>query len=168
MNKNRKVNALKDIMPQDLKGTNFKSKKIKKKRNWLAIFSIMIPIALSLVIVLVDLTAERVSIALYPTIEVAEAQILAPELSIEEHICAATGGENCDVLINLARCESALNKDAYHVNTNNTVDLGLFQINSVHKDISSSEKLDVYASARWSNDKIKSGQGSIWVCWDRI
>lgn len=91
-----------------------------------------------------------------------------PILSLSEHICIATNGENCDVLVNLAKCESSMRKDAIHVNTNGTYDAGLFQINSVHKDISLEHKLDVYASSRWANEQIKKGNGHWWVCWNKI
>lgn len=85
-------------------------------------------------------------------------------LTIEEHICRASNGEYCELLVNLAKCESSMNKDAWNVNTNGTVDFGLYQINSVHKDISLLEKLDVYASTRWTVNKIKDGDLHIWVC----
>lgn len=91
-----------------------------------------------------------------------------PELSIYDQICLASGGENCDVLYNLAKCESNLNPDAIHINTNRTADLGIMQINTVHKDISNSDKFNLTKSVQWANQKIKEGKGSIWVCWDKI
>jgi len=92
----------------------------------------------------------------------------APILSLSQHICKAGDGQYCDILVNLARCESSLNPDAMNVNTNGTVDMGLYQINSVHQDITNAQKLDVYASTRWTVDKIKQGQGHIWVCWSKL
>jgi len=91
---------------------------------------------------------------------------IAPEpvLSLEEHICKASNGQYCELLVNLAKCESTLNPDALHVNTNGTVDIGIFQINSVHQDISNAEKFDVYAATRWAVEKIKAGELHIWVC----
>ncbi len=144
--------------------------KVDKAKAFI-IFGLGLLIALG--ICLADLTAQKVAEALYPLpnvpkqVEVVE----VPELTIKEHICAATDGENCEVLINLAKCESALNPDAYHVNNNKTVDLGILQINSVHytKDnMSAVCALDVYCAARWSNEQIKKGNGHIWVCWDKI
>lgn len=93
------------------------------------------------------------------------------EPTIAEHICLATNGENCDVLVNLAKCESGLNKEAVHVNTNGTVDLGIFQWNSVHyskDDMSATCALDVYCSARRANEEIKKGHLNWWVCADKI
>jgi len=143
----------------------------KRSNKWRTFFIIAITIALVEIVILSDLVAGKVSNALYPVISPVEAKISltkAIEPTIEEHICLATNGENCDVLVNLAMCESSMNKDAWHINTNNTLDVGLFQINSVHKDISILEKFDVYASARWANEKIKQGKGRIWVCWNKI
>jgi hypothetical protein len=126
----------------------------------------------ALLINLADLAAEYVAYKIYPVIEVqpVQAQEKAIDYTIAEHICLATNGENCDVLVNLARCESSLNPEAYHVNTNMTVDLGLFQWNSVHFKTKMTPKcaLDVYCSARAANAEIKKGNGKIWVCWDRI
>jgi hypothetical protein len=142
--------------------------KLKRINGIKKILLVEYALFIALSICLADLTAQFVANKVYPTPEIPA--VIRPEKdkTIAEHICLATNGENCDVLINLARCESSLNKEAYHVNTNGTVDLGLFQINSIHKDITPSEKLDVYASARWSNEQIKAGHGSIWVCWDKI
>jgi hypothetical protein len=148
----------------------YKNKNIKKtimtKLN--KILYIEIAIMLAGGICLADMTMDYIAKKIYPIPEMPIIEQREQDKTIAEHICLATNGENCDVLVNLAMCESRLNPEAIGVNTNRTVDMGLFQINSVHKDISPLEKLDVYASARWANEKIKSGQGSIWVCWDRI
>lgn len=142
--------------------------KITLRRKRLSkIFILELAVLTALFVWLCDLTAEKVANALYPKINPVEANF-EPLVAIEEHICLATKGENCEVLVNLAKCESSLNKEAINVNTNGTYDAGLFQINSVHKDISLSDKLDVYASARWTNEQIKKGNGHIWVCWNKI
>ncbi|MCK9370382.1 transglycosylase SLT domain-containing protein [Candidatus Dojkabacteria bacterium] len=141
--------------------------KITLRRKRLSkILILEIAVLTTLFIILADLAAQKVFTAIYPINHV-EASY-TPNLSLEEHICEATNGENCEVLVNLAKCESSLNKEAVNVNTNGTYDAGLFQINSIHKDISLSQKLDVYASARWSNEQIKKGNGHIWVCWKKI
>ena len=147
--------------------------KITKRRKRLGIVLIVeLSILIALGICLADLTAQRVSEALYPIPVVEALEVnFEPSMTIAEHICAATDGQNCDVLVNLAKCESSLNPDAYHINNNKTVDLGLFQINSVHykKDnMSAVCALDVYCSARWSNEQIKNGNLHIWVCADKI
>lgn len=90
------------------------------------------------------------------------------ELTLSQHICKASNGEYCELLVNLAKCESSMRKDAIGINTNGTYDAGLYQINSVHKDITLLEKLDVYASTRWTVNKIKEGDLHIWVCSHKI
>jgi len=167
----KKLSAYPD-REQNLKGTSFTSKKLKrtwKDRTRLFLWYV-IAMGVAFTALTSTLTAKTVPITL-------EKAVLVPikpielEMTIEEHICNATGGENCEILINLAKCESSLNKDAYHVNTNGTVDLGLFQWNSVHyskSDMSAVCALDVYCSARATNKEIKKGHGNWWVCWDKI
>lgn len=41
--------------------------------------------------------------------------------------------QNIMTMIRIAKCESGLRENAYNVNTNKTIDGGVFQINSVHK-----------------------------------
>jgi len=41
--------------------------------------------------------------------------------------------QNIMTMIRIAKCESGLREDAYNVNRNKTIDGGVFQINSVHK-----------------------------------
>lgn len=131
---------------------------------------ILIPIMLAGGICLADITMDYVAKKIYPITEVPKIELREEEKTIAEHICLATNGENCEVLVNLARCESSLNPQAYHVNNNKTVDLGLFQWNSVHYShrITPSCALDVYCSARAANEEIKKGNLHIWVCSDRI
>ena len=102
-----------------------------------------------------------------------------PEMTIEEHICNATGGENCDVLYNLMKAENGkLDQNVAPVNTNGTTDHSWYQINSVHIIGSPYSKgrgtitmpcvYDLYCVSKWVNNKIKAGEGNIWVAWDRI
>lgn len=94
-----------------------------------------------------------------------------PELSIYDQICLASGGENCDVLYNLAKCESSLNPDAIHINTNRTFDAGLYQWNSIHINsgkISLSCALDVVCSTQATNREIREGNLNWWVCSNKI
>ena len=60
--------------------------------------------------------------------------------------------------------ESRFNPEALGVNNNKTVDIGLLQINSIHKDISLSERLDPYKSIDWAIKKrLHDGNYSAWV-----
>lgn len=156
---------------RDLIG-RFTKRPIGSKTNKLSkILIVEIGLALALILILSDLTAEKVANALYPVITPVQAEIAqveAVEPTIEEHICLATNGENCDVLVNLARCESSLNKWAVGVNSD-SIDRGVFQINSKwHPEVSPDVAFDVYASARWTNEMINNGQGHQWTCWSKI
>lgn len=53
-------------------------------------------------------------------------------LPIEKYICEKFGAYDCKTAIAIARAESGMREDAIHANTNGTVDIGIFQINSVH------------------------------------
>ena len=101
-----------------------------------------------------------------PKTSVIEKNVKNP-LTVEERIIKAANDENIDVLLKLAYCESKFNEQAIHVNKG-SVDLGVFQINSVHKDISPTDKLNVEKATIWTLKKIKEGKGHIWVCWDKI
>ena len=90
------------------------------------------------------------------------------EMTIEQKICNSSQGEYCELLIKLAKCESSLNPDAIHVNKNGSADLGIMQINTIHKDISNSDKFNVEKAVKWTLEKIKKGDGNIWVCWNKI
>lgn len=50
----------------------------------------------------------------------------------EKYIYDVFGIENYKVAIAIAKAESGMRSDAININTNNTIDLGLFQINSTH------------------------------------
>ena len=67
-----------------------------------------------------------------------------------------------EVIIN---CESRWESDAMGVNNNRSVDLGLWQINSIHKDISNADKLDYKMATSWAIQKrIKDGHWRAWSC----
>ena len=64
-------------------------------------------------------------------------------------ICIRDVGEELGVpnqeimaLIRVGKCESGLKPDALGVNTNGTVDRGIFQINSIHKGLSNTDAFD--------------------------
>lgn len=65
------------------------------------------------------------------------------ETDVEVAIYEKWGLENYKLAIAVAKAESGLNPEAINVNTNGSIDLGLFQINSTHyeKDECSLEKV---------------------------
>ena len=52
---------------------------------------------------------------------------------IEKYICDKWGQFDCKVALAIAKSESGLREDAFNTyNTNGTLDVGIFQINSIH------------------------------------
>jgi len=74
--------------------------------------------------------------------------------------------KHADALIS---CESKWDDQAKGHNTNGTYDLGLWQINSIHKDISNTDKLDYKQATKWAIAKrLNDGNWSAWSCSRRI
>src|SRR3990167_3754679 len=53
---------------------------------------------------------------------------------LEKYICEKFGAYDCKTALAVFTAESGLREDAMHINTNNTIDYGIAQINSVHFD----------------------------------
>ena len=51
---------------------------------------------------------------------------------IEKYICDKFGVYDCKMALAVARAESGMNAEAWNVNRNGTIDVGIFQINSIH------------------------------------
>lgn len=66
----------------------------------------------------------------------------------------------------IIRCESRWNPGAANYrNRNGSYDLGLWQINSVHKSLSDKDKLDFKKATRWALAKrVNEGNWSAWYC----
>jgi hypothetical protein len=74
-------------------------------------------------------------------------------------------GLNVDTADRIISCESKFNVNAINVNKNGTVDAGIFQINSIHKDITLQDKIDYKKATAWAIKKIKHDKGwSAWAC----
>lgn len=81
---------------------------------------------------------------------------------------AVDSGVSPTYMLKLAQCESSMNPKAFNKNRNGTYDLGIFQINSVHKELSDEDKYDVYESAYWTALQIQLGKQNMWVCNGKI
>jgi len=68
----------------------------------------------------------------------------------------AEEGLETRIVETIINCESRWDPDAMGVNTNKSVDLGLWQINSIHKDISNADKLDYKKATEWAIKKRKT------------
>jgi hypothetical protein len=51
---------------------------------------------------------------------------------IEKYICEKWGAFDCKTALAVAKAESGIREDAININNNDTIDYGIFQINSVH------------------------------------
>jgi len=66
---------------------------------------------------------------------------------------------------NIINCESRWNDKAVNYNRNGSNDKGLWQINSIHKEISDAEKLDYKSATKWAIKKrLDDGNWSAWYC----
>lgn len=54
------------------------------------------------------------------------------DTDLERYICEKFGQYECKTALAVAKSESKLQEGAFHVNSNGTVDIGIFQINSIH------------------------------------
>jgi hypothetical protein len=85
---------------------------------------------------------------------------------IEKYICDTFGLYQCINALAIAKAESGMREDAININTNNTIDIGIFQINSVHfkkEGCSPKELLDQYTNVDCAF-KIYTQQGN-WSAW---
>jgi hypothetical protein len=79
----------------------------------------------------VKVVKRQPTVIMNPIISVA-AQEQKFDTDIEKYICNKWGPYDCKIAIAVARTESGLREDAFHVNDNGTFDYGTFQINSCH------------------------------------
>ena len=85
---------------------------------------------------------------------------------IEKYICEKFGQYDCRVALAIVQAESGFNDQAMGVNTNGSVDLGLWQINFPTRKgtISPKDALDPYKATDWAYAKYKrDGNFNAWV-----
>jgi len=91
------------------------------------------------------------------------------ETNAEKYIFEKFGIEDYKIAISIAKAESGLREDAININTNSTIDVGIFQINSIHfkkefctlKDVATMKgnvdcAYEIYKQQGWSP----------WVVWN--
>lgn len=70
--------------------------------------------------------------------------------------------KEAEIIIN---CESRWKPDAIGVNKNGSYDVGLWQINSIHKNMTNADKMDYKTATKWAIDKrLHDGSWSAWSC----
>jgi hypothetical protein len=101
----------------------------------------------------------------YHVVEKVEAAY-EPEIGTEDWIRAEwlKAGADWNKVWAIIQCESRWNSDAYNVNTNGTVDSGLYQINSIHKAPLSCS-INTVCSTEWAIKKWqRDGDFNAWAC----
>jgi len=63
---------------------------------------------------------------------IVEASNIELETDIEKYICKKFGDLDCKIALAIAKAESGLRENAININTNGTIDVGIYQINSIH------------------------------------
>jgi hypothetical protein len=81
-------------------------------------------------------------------------------------------GVDPDLAVRVAKCESGLNDKAKHVNTDGSIDRGLFQINNkYHPEVLDEEAFNPVLATEFFCKAFKEGNLSWWsatkTCWDK-
>lgn len=146
---------------------NMRKHKLVRAYVWYLAYSFVtiltIAFVASLYVTMLSTTIEAVK----TPVEAVKAEIKPLQESIEDRI-RAVGGEYGSIMVKLAKCESSLQQYATNANKNDTVDRGVFQINSIHKDITDECTFNVECAGKWTKDKLSKNQGHIWTCWKKL
>lgn len=89
----------------------------------------------------------------------------AIDTPLKQYICDKFGVYDCKIALAIASAESGLREEAFNINTNGTIDVGIFQINSVHfkqEGCSLKEISDAYKNVDCA---YKIWQASGWEPW---
>jgi hypothetical protein len=120
---------------------------------------------------------------LEPTGQVKQVEVVAVQAKEREFCndvinCIRDVGEELKVpnndimtMIRIAKCESGYRAEALGINTNKTVDRGVFQINSIHKSLSNSQAFDYQTNIRFAYKLYKDQSFNPWnssrKCWNK-
>lgn len=78
--------------------------------------------------------------------------------------------KNIMTMIRVAKCESGYRPEAVNVNTNKTIDRGVFQINSIHKDLTNAQAYNFESNIEYAwSMYLKQGLtpwNSSYKCWN--
>lgn len=82
------------------------------------------------------------------------------------------GMSNKDIttMVRIAKCESGYREDAVNKNTNGTIDRGIFQLNSIHKNISNKDAFTFESNIKYAWNMFKTQGTTPWnssiKCWN--
>lgn len=85
---------------------------------------------------------------------------------VKQQLEKAGIGNEWELVNKIIECESKWGQWHYNVNSNDTTDMGLWQINSIHKGKADVEcRFDIECSTKWAIEKrLHDGNWSAWVC----
>lgn len=98
--------------------------------------------------------------------------ILSEIEGIKEMIVAKAeeNGIDSDLMLNIAECESHFKNDAIHHNNNQSIDIGIFQLNDIH-GLSAEDRLDSEKNIDYAIKLIKRNGTKDWSasqsCWQK-
>jgi len=108
-----------------------------------------------------------------PKVEAMETPFCYDPITCIRDVGEELGVSNRDImtLIRIGKCESGLRPEALGINTNRTVDRGIFQINSIHKGLTNADAFDFQKNIRYGY-KLFLKQGTTpWnssaKCWNK-
>lgn len=128
-------------------------KKVKLQKRWLATLTVLAVLAVTFAVAwFVNSWFETHYLVFNPPVEIyfnppVEVKKRKPEVKlvivdktpkldkltpIEKYICDKFGVYDCKMALAVARAESGMNPEAWNINKNGTIDVGIFQINSIH------------------------------------
>jgi hypothetical protein len=141
------------------------TKRIKTKRRWLVL---AIALVVGITIILIADTKTAAYFQIKPEVKTGyPISATKKDLTVEDQIriiAQQNGFKYTEYLVRLANCESKMNQYAIG-NNGNSVDRGLFQINSYwHKEVSSECAFSIRCATEWTINMINKGQQNQWTC----
>jgi len=102
---------------------------------------------------------------------IADKPVVPPTIEQQIRDIAKCAGVDPDIAVKVARCESGLNPQITNVNTDGSIDRGLYQINNkFHPEVTDAQAFDVTFSCNFFCTAFKNGNLSWWnaskTCWD--
>ena len=95
-----------------------------------------------------------------------------PTVEAQIRTIATQNGIDPDIAVAVAKCESNFNPQAININTDNSEDRGLFQINNkFHPEVTTAQAFDITFSTQFFCTAFKAGNLSWWnaskTCWEK-
>lgn len=84
---------------------------------------------------------------------------------LKQYICDTFGPMDCKIALGVAQAESGFREDAFNINTNDTIDVGIFQINSIHFAKEGCSLQDVVFANKNVECAYKIWKASGWNAW---